>query len=117
MFPAFVRPALFSISFAFALFAQASGPRIENLYGYSVDSEGITFQVFSGGCTSKNSFRVAQHGTSDRQLALYRIIPDPCKAFFPYGVFVRYSYEELNLGPSLSFRVVNPFVPAVIDTN
>ncbi len=82
---------------------------LEPLLGLLRDAHGVTFQVFSGGCTHKEDFAV-RHGTSNGEttVGLYRINPDHCLAYYSYGIQLQYSYEELGVDPSQRFNIVNP---------
>lgn len=84
---------------------------VEELFGLQVGPEGITFQVFSGGCTSIEDFRIERFASNPVQLLLVRIEPDLCEAYIPYGTTIRYSYESLGLDNGQRFRVLNPIAP------
>lgn len=81
----------------------------EALLGLTVDEGGISFQVFSGGCTHKEDFQVQFLGnTRNNALNLVRMRPDFCKALVPYGTTIKFTYEELGLKKGAEFKVVNP---------
>lgn len=84
---------------------------VEQLYGLQVGPEGITFQVFSGGCTTKENFRIQRFTADPIQILLIRVVPDLCEAFRPYGTTLTYSYESLGLENGQSFIVLNPLSP------
>jgi len=90
-----------------ALNASATS-QLEPLMGFLRDANGISFQVFSGGCTSKEDFSVKEK-TADgiAALALYRLKPDYCSARYPYGVIITFTYQELGIGPGERFSVLN----------
>lgn len=88
--------------------AEAQQPRLEPLYGFLQNQGGVVFQVFSGGCTSKQSFSVdtvVENGVL--QVSLNRQIPDYCRAFFFYGTTVYFTYEELGIQPGQRFEIQN----------
>lgn len=83
-------------------------PQLEEIYGYKIDAVGVSFQVYSGGCTDKRSFQLVRQGKYDARLALYRIVSDHCLALLPGGVMIRYTYGELGLRRGSFLQVVNP---------
>lgn len=105
MLSRFLLAAVFA---ALPLFAHAERPRLETLYDYSIGPTGISFRVFSGGCTSKRDFQVVTSGVNPTNVALYRLVGDYCLALLPRGVVIRYSAAELGARRGDSFRIVNP---------
>ena len=97
------------VVFSLTSFAQESEPKIEPLLGYVNNSEGLTFQVFSGGCTGKDSFYIQFENQDNNQLAiaLYRKTPDYCRAYYPYGKLIYFSYEELGIKTDQRFKISN----------
>ena len=91
----------------------ASEPRIETLIGFVQDQHGFVFQVYTGGCTSKDDFRLnaVQNDEGVMEMSLFRIRPDFCKGMFRFGKFVRYSYYELKLQNTETFEIMNPINP------
>ena len=81
---------------------------IEELLGLTVNAEGVTFQVRTGGCTRPENFKVQRYGTAPIQLLLTRTVADPCDAFFPYGTTFTVSYSQLRLADGEEFVVLNP---------
>lgn len=81
----------------------------EKILGYQPSKHGITFQVQSGGCTTKESFIVDVQRATDgiAQVTLLRTRPDTCHPFLPMGVRFRMTYEELGLNPGERYRIVN----------
>jgi len=84
---------------------------VEELLGLQVGADGVTFQVFSGGCTTIEDFRIERFASDPIQLLLVRVVPDLCEAYLPYGTTIRYSYESLGLDNGQRFRVLNPMAP------
>lgn len=87
---------------------------VEQLYGMQVGPEGVMFQVFSGGCTTKEHFRIERFTADPVQILLIRVVPDLCEAFRPYGTTLTYSYESLGLENGQRFIVLNPKSPIKI---
>jgi hypothetical protein len=81
---------------------------VEKILGHTVDEEGITYQVMSGGCTKKGDFKVMQLETMPVQLKLVREKMDYCEAFFPYGTMVKFTWNELGLSTGTEITVANP---------
>lgn len=79
----------------------------EAILGVTYNADGITYQVSSGGCTSKENFEVAQLETFPVQLVLNRISPDFCEAYLPYGVTITFTYAELGLTEGTQFVIGN----------
>lgn len=80
----------------------------EKLYSYSVDRKGVTFQVRSGGCTSKSDFFAVNDHRSPAHVTLYRNVEDYCLALLPYGVPVHFENWELGLTRGQPFQIMNP---------
>lgn len=99
----------------FTIKGQAA-PMLEALYGDFFNQSGVSIQVFSGGCTSKDSFAIQkQHYRGVELIYFYRVKPDLCKALFKYGKILNFSYEDLGLQYHDRFKVMNPYVtPRVI---
>ena len=80
-----------------ASFGQVPEPVAEDIYGFTYNAEGITFQVFSGGCTNKDSFRIEVLESHPLQLRLVRKDNRVCMAEVPYGTQVAYTWEEVGI--------------------
>jgi len=80
----------------------------EPLLGFLHDQNGVVFQVYSGGCTDKNSF-VVEHSVVDKEkvITLMRVRPDYCKAFFFFGTYVDFTYDELGIDRGEQFSIQN----------
>ncbi len=109
-----------ALFFSYHTFAESTrpapqdDPQIESIFNYTIDEHGIGFRVYTGGCTCKKSFNLAQsdsNGGKTTKLTLLRISPDYCKGRFPEGTFVWYSFEELNLRPNSDLQIENPQKP------
>ncbi len=88
--------------------AFAEGPRLEGIFGYAVSATGVTFQVQSGGCTGKGSFLVyVNPERTPKEVFLFRLNADPCRAYLPGGINVSFTYKEMGLNPEEHFRIMN----------
>jgi len=79
----------------------------EVLKGVMTDDSGLTIQVESNGCTDKNSFDVLIFESHPAQVEFIRKRHDVCRAYMPYGVKIKFTYEELGLNSPQSFFLVN----------
>jgi hypothetical protein len=77
-----------------SLSSLSANAQVEPLLGYLIDEGGITFQVGSGGCTTRESFRVERSGD---MLSLVRVVPDACEAYLEWGVTLTFGLAELGL--------------------
>ena len=100
-----------TFGFSFSALAQQT----ETIMGYSVDREGIEYQVSSGGCTSKDDFTFRMLETHPMQLQLIRVNYDGCEAFLPFGTKIKFTWAELGLKNGTQFYMANP--TAVIRVN
>ncbi|MEA3277428.1 MAG: hypothetical protein U9Q81_19525 [Pseudomonadota bacterium] len=81
---------------------------VEEIMGMYVHQRGIAFQVYSGGCTTKDDFTLNVLESNPVQLLLVRDTPDPCDAYLPYGRVIGFSYAELGLPEGQEFIIINP---------
>ena len=88
---------------------QAADAQSESLMGAYYDSEGITYQVYSGGCTRKAHFDVLIQETFPVGLRLVRKQPDLCEAYIPYGVHIKFTWDELGMRNGDKFHFANQF--------
>lgn len=89
-------------------------PQVESIFKYTIDKDGIAFQVYSGGCTCKKSFNFIKNISPDGKdvhLTLIRVSPDYCKANIPEGTVVWYSFEELGINSENNLYIENPSTP------
>ena len=86
-------------------------PQLENLMGIEILDQKLKIRVYSGGCTSKDSFRInvikGFTGIPPYIVEIYRIIPDYCKAYLPDGVVLEYDLQELGIEPFATFNLQN----------
>lgn len=83
---------------------------MEELIGFGIDHSGITFQVKSGGCTKKDSFRFKFIKTELVQIQLVRTKVDNCEALLPFGTKINYSFEEIGLKSGQAFSIGNSLI-------
>lgn len=93
---------------SFATGAAFAETTTEAIMGFTTDSDGVTFQVMSGGCTRKSDFQVMLLEVQPAQVLLKRVKMDGCEAYLPFGTKVTFSYSELGLGEGQEFRIGNP---------
>ena len=93
--------------------AKAVASYVETVIGYKADGSGIVFQVYNGGCTQKDEFfvEVKRDNSHESNVTLYRKKLDRCKAFFPYGLKIEFSYESLGIRRNEVFKISNPINP------
>lgn len=83
----------------------------EPILGWHVEDNGdLVARVRSGGCTTKASFDPFVEGgpSWDFDVELIRVHPDHCEAFFPNGVEVTFTREDLGLPRGARIQVINP---------
>ena len=62
---------------------------LETLMGIRISSRGISVQVYSGGCTNKDSFAVSkQDHYRTSEITFLRVVPDTCEAYLPWKDFI-----------------------------
>lgn len=96
--------ALMTLTMSTSVFAG----EVEQILGFTVDSQGINYQVRSGGCTNKKDFEVQSLETNPIQLKLVRNKPDFCEAFAPYGSTVKFTWAELGITDGSEVTIANP---------
>jgi hypothetical protein len=89
---------------------------IETVLGYVIDRSVIVFQVYDGGCTQSEDFsvQVDRKNSIKARVTLFRIKADYCKAFFPYGRMMKFSYKEIGIKRNESFVITNPINPGFV---
>jgi hypothetical protein len=86
----------------------------EALLGIRVTTQGLSYYVRSGGCTTKADFTVYVMESYPPQLLLKRLKPDYCKGLAPDGVEIFFRWEELGLPKGMPFKVLNPLRDFVV---
>lgn len=97
--------------FAKSMRFQMDSPQVESIFKYTIDKDGVTFQVYSGGCTCRKSFDFIKNFSADQNdvyLTLVRVSPDHCKANLPEGTVVWYSFEDLGIDSERNLHIENP---------
>lgn len=104
-----------ALAFAPMLFAPAAlaSPQLV-LMGLTYDSQTITIQVPTGGCTSKETIGLTLDRTSPMEGAFFVKIPDECKGLFPNGVKLTYTFAELGLKTGDRLVIKNVVQPQVV---
>ena len=83
--------------------------KLEPLLGDESGHVGVYIQVFSGGCTTNESFQVVTKVTDDvKKVYFYRVRPDYCRAFYRYGTRIFFSYDQLKIADGERFQIMNP---------
>ena len=73
-------------------------PVVEAVLNATEVEEGISFTVFTGGCTFKDDFEVVVNESQvPATLKLVRTRPDLCLGYFPEGVEIDFTWTELGL--------------------
>lgn len=109
---------LVGLSLAWPMFS-ATELELEQLLGVTVSEGGISFQVASQGCTTRDdfTFQVAVELEPlspmlpalepHHYITLSRKNPDMCEGFVPYGTVIFMSFDELRIHVG-KFHVQNP---------
>ena len=81
---------------------------LEPLISHRWSAKGLTIEVMSNGCTSKESFDFRlQPADGQPQLIIYRRKPDYCKAM-PRPLLISISYADLGLEKGQQVTLANP---------
>ena len=112
-FTMFLKSIFASLVATFSL-SQANASTSESLLGVNTSSEGIEFQVYSGGCTKKQDFELLQLESFPVQLDLRRLNKDFCEAYLPYGTKILYTWDELGVSQGTRFILRNDIAPIVV---
>lgn len=92
-----------------AMMLPLSASAAEALLGYTYTTTGVTIQVNSGGCTSKEDFKVETIiGPNYYDVTFNRTQPDFCEAFFVTGVTIDFTWAEMGLRDGDQFQITNP---------
>lgn len=86
----------------------------EVLLGVTYDTEGITFQVKSGGCTDQKHFELLVYESMPMTAELIRRTEDLCEAAVPFGKKIRFTYKELGLPKHTTIHLNNLVKPGAI---
>ena len=82
---------------------------LPDLRAVNIGDTDVTIRMDSNGCTNKDTVEasVDQDGKNEYEIAFDRIKEDNCRAFFPDGVELTWSYEELEIPAGAYVRVLN----------
>lgn len=92
--------------------AQVQALEIEPLMALAMGPNNIKIRVYSGGCTTKDSFyvhKIYDQRYSRVQIIFYRLNRDTCEAYIPEGKVLTYSHSELGINRDHSIFIGNPF--------
>ncbi len=78
------------------------------ILGFEMVSDGMIFIVYSGGCTSKEDFRIDILESNPVQVNLVRLAFDPCEAYLPLGQKIKFTWDEMGLRNEQNFFLRNP---------
>jgi len=81
----------------------------EKIYGFYTSQSGFHFLVLSGGCTSKESFKIETREIFPPLLSLYRTKFDLCE-MVPFVKEVSFTYEEAGLRQGEHFTIANEYI-------
>ena len=82
---------------------------LPDLKAVDIGGADVTIRIASNGCTNKDTVdaSVDQDGKNEYEIAFDRIKEDNCRAFFPNGIELTWSYEELGIPAGAYVRVLN----------
>ena len=82
---------------------------LEDLRAVNIGEGAVTVRMDSNGCTNKETVDVDvdQDGPNEYELAFERTKEDYCKAYFPNGIELSWTYEELGIPDDAYVRVLN----------
>jgi len=88
-------------------------PKLEVLMGFQITSDKLMIRVHSGGCTTKDNFKInvikGFTGIPPYIVEIYRVVPDFCQMWIPDGVELEFDLNELGIEPNASFTLQNNF--------
>jgi len=83
---------------------------VEGVFGFFTEKDGVTFQVYSGGCTGVDDFELRVTPAAAAALpivTLVRTSPDYFRAFLPHGTLVKFPFADNGLA-GVRFELANP---------
>jgi len=91
----------FIVLISFNLFAESEPVALVtvsgDVIGFELSGKGLTLQVASGGCLTKDDFSVKVTKSLPPQISIVQTGRDFCDAYLPYGKKLTFSYAELNI--------------------
>ena len=82
---------------------------LPDLRAVGIGEETITIRINSNGCTNKDTVEatVDQDGRNAYVIGFDRIREDNCRAYFPNGIEMTWTFEELDIPSDAYVRVLN----------
>ena len=82
---------------------------LPDLRAVDIGEDAVTIRMNSNGCTNKDTVEasVDQDGRNEYEIAFDRTREDNCRAYFPNGVELTWTYEELRIPDGAYVRVLN----------
>ena len=82
---------------------------LPDLRAVNIGDTGVTIRMDSNGCTNKETVEasVDQDGRNEYEIGFDRTREDNCRAYFPNGVELTWSYDELGIPEGAHVRVLN----------
>lgn len=82
---------------------------LPDLKSVDIGETDVTIRMPSNGCTNKDTVEasVDQDGKNEYEVAFDRIKDDNCRAYFPNGIELTWSYDELGIPEGTYVRVLN----------
>ena len=82
---------------------------LPDLRAVDIGESSVTIRMDSNGCTNKETVEadVDQDGRNEYEIAFDRIKEDHCRAYFPNGTELTWTYQELDIPEGAYVRVLN----------
>lgn len=82
---------------------------LEDLRAVDIGEDSVTIRIDSNGCTNKETVDVDvdQDGRNEYELAFERTKKDHCRAYFPNGIELTWTFEEIGVPEGAYVRVLN----------
>ena len=86
--------------------AQAMEPN-QKILGFTYNTQGLTLQVPSNGCTDKMYFNIRIAESFPMQLTFKKLKTDSCRAILPFGTELFWTWEEMGISKGSEFFITN----------
>ena len=82
---------------------------LPDLRAVDIGEDAVTIRIDSNGCTNKETIAasVDQDGRNEYEIAFDRVKEDNCRAYFPNGIELTWTYDELDIPEGAYVRVLN----------